>query len=142
MTVDLPEPFGPRKPKIDPLADGKGNVIDRGEMCRSVSSALRTRSSRSLILSSVSDLLVVHSLVDLGSFYIRKINISRHPGAQPVIVARQPNLDAEYLLEFDLTRFCTLRGVNSAWRLTCSTVPSKSFRERVNPDAHWIAHLD
>jgi hypothetical protein len=31
MTVDLPEPFGPRKAEDRPFPDRKGNVIDRSE---------------------------------------------------------------------------------------------------------------
>jgi len=32
MTVDLPEPFGPRKIKNRTFADGKGRMIHRREM--------------------------------------------------------------------------------------------------------------
>ena len=32
MTVDLPEPFGPRNPKIEPLRDLEADMIDGGEM--------------------------------------------------------------------------------------------------------------
>ena len=36
MTVDLPEPFGPRKPKIEPLLDRETDVIDGGEMAEAL----------------------------------------------------------------------------------------------------------
>src|SRR6266446_4486544 len=61
----------------------------------------------------------------LDSFHIWKVNIRRHSGAETIVVARQTDLHAEYLLIRSAT-VCTLRGVNSACRLICSTTPSKS----------------
>jgi len=43
--------------------------------------------------------------------------------AQSIVGVRQTNLHAEYLPDPICLLFCTLRGVNSAWRLICSTVP-------------------
>src|SRR5437899_2997021 len=54
MTADLPEPFGPGKPKMEPLADGERDVIDRGE-----SAELLVRFSHAIVFNKIPDVIIV-----------------------------------------------------------------------------------
>ena len=40
MVVDLPAPFGPRKPSTSPLANSERNRVHRGEAAKSLAQAI------------------------------------------------------------------------------------------------------
>src|SRR6266487_6836365 len=68
-------------------------------MCRSVSSALRTRSLRYSSFVILSKTSCPSCLWLFSSFYIWKIHVRGHPRTQALIIARESNLDAEYLFD-------------------------------------------
>src|SRR5438270_8789361 len=82
ITVDFPEPFGPRNPKIDPLPT------------LNVTRSTAVNVPNRLVKPSHS---IIAAIVDLALIHIWEINVCRHTGAQTLIIIGQTNLHAKYL---------------------------------------------
>src|SRR5438477_7550817 len=84
ITVDFPEPFGPRNPKIEPF------VTERVTWSTAVNEPNRlVRFSHSIISSEGIG----------GRTNARKKHIRRHPGAQHPLGIRQPDFHSEHLFD-------------------------------------------
>ncbi len=83
MTVDLPEPFGPRNRRWNLCATEKRDVIDRGE----IAEALRQ------------PFAFDHRFVAHVRIHVRENDVGGHAGAKLVLLIRQTDLHAEDLLD-------------------------------------------
>src|SRR5207302_473528 len=126
-TVDLPEPFGPRNPKIDSLPT------------LNVTWSTAVNVPKRLVKPSHS---IIALIVDLALLHVWKINVRCHARAETIIVVRQANFHAK-----DLTNsvFDRLHVARRELRLSIHLLDDarKIFaRKRIDPDAGLIANLN
>src|SRR5262245_58507766 len=100
MTVDLPEPFGPRKPKIEPLATLR-LTLSTAVKCPN----LRVSPSHSIIVSPVMG-RIWRTLFR----HAQEENVHRHAGAEFAFGIVEANLDPENLFH------PLANGLDVAWR--------------------------
>src|SRR4029453_15968408 len=167
ITVVLPEPFGPRKPKIDPFPTVNeiwstavkvpkrfvspftsiiGSAIKKNLETTKVGSAFpqtaRSRPATTRCPQRVPPFLP-SCFPDLSSsFHSWKVNVRRHSGAQTIVVARQTNLHAEYLFD---TVSDGLHIARRKFRLSTDLLDNAveiGVRKRIHTDADVLAQLD
>src|SRR5579859_2506064 len=99
MTVDLPEPFGPRNPKMEPLAIAKltwSTAVNAPNRLVSPSHSIMV-SPGMWFWNEPDRKRPRFSFCFRGHF--RERDIRRHAGAEPVALVWQAHLDAEDLLD-------------------------------------------
>src|SRR6266496_1555250 len=140
IKVVFPEPFGPRKPKIDPFPTENETWSTAVNVPKRFVSLSTSIIGSGLFRSGWTSMSFAF-IRACWSFHIRKINISGHSGAQVLVVAGQTNLNAEHL--FDPVGD-GLHVARSEFGLAANLF-DRSLKiltaERVNANAHWIAHL-
>src|SRR5688500_11065787 len=115
ITVDLPEPFGPRKPKIDPRATEKLTSSTAVKLPNRLVSP-----SHSIIAPDMGERRIWKPGNQKGesesgflnflaswlpdSFHVGEKNVSRHAGAELIVFVIQPDLHAEDLFNAVLDR--------------------------------------
>src|ERR1041385_3751872 len=130
MTVDLPEPLGPRKPKIEPRATEK---LTRSTAVKWPNRLVRFSHS---IIKSAGMRYGAGGTPALLCRHIRKNHIRRHAGAQLVFRVRQRDFHAEHLLDAFVHRLHVARRELGRPADLLDTPSEFLVRKRIDP------HLD
>src|SRR5205814_260848 len=151
ITVVFPDPFGPRKPKIDPFPTENetwSTAVKAPKRFVNPSTSIigsginRESGKEGYLVKLLDSWIPGFQIYSLVSFHIWKVNIRRHSGAHTIVVAGQTDLHAEYL--FDPVS----DGLHVAWRKFGLSIDlfdhaiEIGMRKRVHTDADVLAQLD
>src|SRR6476620_7238733 len=122
MTVDLPEPFGPRKPKIEPLAtanETRSTAVNGPNR--------RVRFSHSIMGSALTE---------------SKNNVARHASAQGIVLIFEAYFDREHSLHALLHRLHVAWGEFGVASYLFNLTAEYFFPGSIGMETHFLPQLE